>query len=499
MPHAADTTDSKLKNFLRKFLVLRSAPRELWIIYLAYILENLAYKVGAAGVLPLWLSSDLGFSDVQAGAMIATWSAIMTLITVMIGSLTDALGIRRTFLLGFVICLVSRSVMAMTIEKWIVLPFGLYLQAIGLALMVPVMVAAVKKYSNAAQRSVAFSLYYALMNLGYAIGDGIFDRVRGAHGMGEHGHWLLPVFGTDLSSYRVLILLGVIFTVPGLIVVWFFLRDGVEMTESGVVIAEKPAARAKSISWLSALLTSCRETAKKTIHIFSDLWRQPAFYRFLVFMTLVVGVRMIFYHVFYTFPKYGIRELGDGAPIGQLSGMLNEVLILVFVPICGVLTQKITAYRMVTIGSLISSLSVFFLALPTAWFKPLADGWLGNFIGHQWLGVTGAVNPLYISIFFFIALLSVGEALWSPRLYEYAAAIAPKGQEASYMALSMLPYFLAKFFVGSSSGWLLAKYCPEVGARHPEVMWFIIGCMALVTPLGTFVFRKYIQVHEDGR
>src|ERR1019366_445600 len=101
----------------------------------------------------------------QAGAMMAVWSAIMTLITVMIGSLTDAMGIRRTFLFGFVICLASRCVMTVTVEKWIVLPFGLYLQALGLALMVPVMIAGVKKYSNAAQRSVAFSLYYALMNL----------------------------------------------------------------------------------------------------------------------------------------------------------------------------------------------------------------------------------------------------------------------------------------------------------------------------------------------
>ncbi len=496
---SATATDSKLKNFLQKFTVLRSAPRELWIIYAAYILENLAYKVGAAGVLPLWLSSDLGFDDVKAGAMIASWSAIMTLITVMIGSLTDALGIRRTFLLGFCVCLLSRSVMAMTIEKWIVLPFGLYLQAIGIALMVPVMVAAMKKYSNAAQRSVAFSLYYALMNLGYAIGDSLFDQLRGASGLGEHGHWVLPFLGTDLSTYRVLILLSVVFTVPGLIIVWLFLREGVEMTETGVVIAEKPVLKNGRRFWFSTLLTNCRETTAKTISIFADLWRQPAFYRFLVFMTLVVGVRMIFYHVFYTFPKYGIRELGDGAPVGRLSGMLNEVLILVLVPICGVLTQKVTAYRMVTVGSLISSLSVFFIALPPVWFKSLADGWLGNLIGHQWLGVSGEVNPLYISIFFFIVLLSIGEALWSPRLYEYAAAIAPKGQEASYMALSMLPYFLAKFLVGGTSGWLLSKYCPEIGPRHPGMMWFIIGCMALVTPVGTFVFRKYIQVHEDGR
>jgi MFS family permease len=498
MPPAADTTASKLKNFLQKFAVMRHAPRELWIIYGAYILENLAYKVGSATVLTLWLSSDLGFGDQSAGAMVATWSAVMTLITVFIGPLTDALGVRRTFLLGFGVCLVSRTVMALTVERWVVLPAGLYLQAVGIALMIPVMAAAMKKYSNTAQRSVAFSLYYALMNLGYAMGDWIFDRVRNAqHGLGEHGHWTLPLLGTDLSTYRVLILFGVIFTIPGMLLTWFCLRDGVEMTETGVTIT--PRQKIVAANPLAALVATVRDTAAKTGKIFASLWREKSFYQFLAFMTLVVGVRMIFYHLFFTFPKFGLRELGDGAPIAHISSMVNSILIVVLVPITGVLTQKIAAYRMVTVGSFISALSVFFLAVPTEWFRPLADGWLGNLIVHQWLGVSGAVNPLYISIFLFVTLLSVGEALWSPRLYEYAAAIAPKGQEASYMALSMLPYFLAKFFVGGSSGWLLANFCPAEGPRNPQMMWLIIGMMALVTPLGAILFRKYIQVHEAGR
>jgi MFS family permease len=495
----ADTTDSKLKNFFRKFTVMRHAPRELWIIYGAYILENLAYKVGAATVLTLWLSSDLGFGDQSAGAMVATWSAVMTLITVFIGPLTDALGVRRTFLLGFGVCLVSRTVMTLTVEKWIVLPAGLYLQAVGIALMVPVMAAACKKYSNTAQRSVAFSLYYALMNLGYAIGDWLFDRVRNAQtGLGEHGHWTLPLLGTDLSTYRVLILLGVVFTVPGMLLTWFCLRDGVEVADDGE-IKITPREKIAAANPLAALAKTVRDTAVKTWKIFASLWWEKSFYQFLAFMTLVVGVKMIFYHLFYTFPKFGLRELGDGAPIAQISSMVNSILIVVLVPITGVLTQKIPAYRMVTVGSFISALSVFFLAVPPEWFGPLADGWLGDVIVHRWLGVTGAVNPLYIATFLFVVLLSVGEALWSPRLYEYSAAIAPKGQEASYMALSMLPYFLAKFFVGGTSGWLLAKYCPETGARHPETMWLIIGGMALVTPLGAILFRKYIQVQESGR
>lgn len=490
---------SKFKSFLNKFTMMARAPRELWIVYGAYIMENLAYKVGAASVLSLWLSSDLGFNDVKAGAMIATWSAIMTLITVLVGSLTDALGIRRTFLLGFVVCLVSRTVMALSVNRWVALPFGLYPQAIGIALMIPVMAAACKQYTNAAQRSVAFALYYALMNLGYAIGDVIFDRLRGAHGLGEHGLWTLPLLGTELSTYRVLILLSVVFTVPGLILIWAFLRDGVEMTEAGIVVAPRKVGAAGGGAWGKTLLASSRETVVKTGRIFAGLWREKAFYRFLLFMSLVVGVRMIFFQLAFTFPKYGIRELGDGAPFAHLSGILNSVMIVVLVPICGALTQKISAYRMVTVGSFVSATSVFFIALPPAWFRPLADGWLGDVVVHRWLGVAGAVNPLYISIFFFIVLLSLGEALWSPRLYEYAAAIAPKGREASYMALSLLPFFLGKFFVGGLSGWLLEKFCPAQGPRNPELMWFLIGCMAMVTPVGTLLFRKYLQLQEAGR
>jgi MFS family permease len=481
---------------VRHFSVLNTAPRELWVVYGAYILENIAYGVGASTVLTLWLSSDLGFGDVQAGAMVTTWSTLLTLVTVLVGSLTDAVGVRRAFLMGFVLCLFSRTVMALSGERWVALPFGLYVQGVGLALMTPVMTAAMKRYSNAAQRSVAFSFYYALMNLGFAIAGQIFDEVR-TH-MGEHGSWQLPVLGTTLSTYRVLILWSVVFTVPGLFMVWLLMREGVEMTESGPrIVPPKSASHAGGP--LAGALKACQATAANTARIFGSLWSQPAFYRFLAFMALVVGVRLIFFHMHYTFPKYGIRELGEGAPIGRLFSVLNPTLILILVPIGGLLTQKISAYRMVSVGSFISAASVFFIAMPQHWFQPLADGWLGHLIAHSWLGIQGPVNPLYVSICLFVTLLSVGEALWSPRLYEYAAAIAPKGQEGSYMALSLLPYFGAKLVAGFLSGGLLTKFCPAEGPRHSATMWFIIGCMALITPVGTLVFRKFIQVQEAGR
>lgn len=484
-----------MKSFFSKFTVLKDAPRELWLVYLAYLMEIVAYGI-LNPVLTLWLSSDLGYSDAHAGYVIALWSTLISLFTVLVGSLTDAVGIKKTFVAGFLICIFTRAVMTVTATKWTVLTFGLLPLALGEALMVPVMTAAVKRYSNTKQRSMAFSMYYALMNVGFACAGWMFDHIRNV--LGEHGTFVIPLLGLPISTYRSMFLVSFLAVIPGLIII-YFLRDGVEATDDGVVIesAEDPEYEEDRI--LSGIYKKSRETVVKTGQIFKEVCGHPTFYRFLVFLTLVVGVRLIFYHMHYTFPKYGLRELGEGAPIGRLFGMLNPVLIVILVPIAGALTQKISAYKMITVGSFISAFSVFFMAMPPQWFAGLAESWFGSLIVHTWLGVQGPINPLYMGITMSVIVLSIGETIWSPRLYEYTAAIAPKGQEASYMAFSILPYFLAKFFVGSLSGLLLQHYCPAEGARHSQQMWFVIGSMTMLTPLGLVVLRKYIQVKESGR
>ena len=101
--------------------------------------------------------------------------------------------------------------------------------------------------------------------------------------------------------------------------------------------------------------------------------------------------------------------------------------------------------------------------------------------------------------FCFVLVLSFGEAFYSPRVYEYAAAIAPKGREASYGALSYVPFLLAKLFVGTVSGTLLAKYCPANGPHHPAMLWLVIALSATIAPVGLILLRRYIYVHEAGR
>ncbi len=486
--------ENNRETIIDKFLTLKGAIRELWLIFISKIFTILAYSL-VNSTLVLWLSSDLKMSDSGAGFIIASWSTFLTIFTVMVGSLVDAVGIRKSLIAGFSIAAISRLVMAIFAIKWIALPLGLLPLALGEALQTPVMVAAVKRFSSTKQRSMAFSVYYAMMNVGFAIAGWTFDKIRA--GLGEYGHYTLPLIGLQISTYQTIIFLGMLFTLPNILIAWLLIRNGIEVTDKGPVIVPEEI-KYKDKSFLEASILSFKDALADWLRIFSGLWTQTRFYKFLAFFALVVFTKLILYHMYYTFPKFAIRELGEGAPVGRIFGMLNAVIVIILAPIIGALTTKISAYRAVIIGTSISSLSVFLLAINPQIFLPLANGYFGHAIA-KWLDLSGQVNPLYCAIVLCVVLYSIGECFYSPRLYEYPTAIAPKGQEGSYLALSMLPYFFAKFFVGTISGFLLEKYCPAEGARNTQMLWFIVAAMAMITPIGLLIYKKQIKVEEQGR
>ena len=488
---AAPVVATGLRGFFGKFTVLKGAQRELWLTFLIKLLIISAYSV-TNKTLILWLSSDLGFNDQAAGALIGwVWAPAMTVFTLLAGSITDAVGLRRTFFLGAGICLVARAVMVFTTIKWLALAGGLFPLVIGEALGTPVLIAATRRYSTTRQRSISFSIIYMVMNVGYLIAARIFDYVRQT--LGEHGH--LSVFGSDVSTYRTLFLVSFGFELllfPSI----YFLRRGAEATDEGVKFDAEPVRYATDVFWERVWLT-VRDAARDTVSLFKRLLSQSGFYRLLAFLLLIGFLKLIFLQMDYVFPKFGIRELGDGAPIGPLSA-INYLLIIALVPVVGALTQQFSAYRMVVVGGAICAASVFIMALPTGWFQGLASGGIGQWLGHSYLGVKGGIHPYYVMIALYIAIFSVGEAFYSPRVYEYAAAIAPRGQEASYGALSYIPFLIGKLLVGTG-GWLLAAFCPEHGPRHSGTMWLIFALAASVAPIGLFGLRRYIRVPEAGR
>src|SRR5205823_7228724 len=406
-----------LRGFIAKFTVLKSARRELWLTFIIKFLIYAAYSV-TNKTMVLWLSKDLGFSDQAAGALVGwVWAPAMTVFTLLAGSVTDAIGLRRTFFLGVAICTIARSVMVVTTIPSLALACGVLPLAVGEALGTPVLLAATRRYSTVAQRSMAFSIVYAVMNVGYFAAGWIFDYVRQ---LNLH----VSLFGFEPTSYQQLFIVSLIFEIV-LFPVIYFIRRGAEATNGGPVFDESSRDRGRRPAFWTGLRQTVRKSTTDTAHLFQRLISQSAFYRLLAFFLFIGFLKAIFLQMDYVFPKWGIRELGFNAPVGKLSA-INAIVIIFLVPIVGALTQKFAAYRMVVIGGAICAAGVFIMALPTEWFQPAAASGIGQWLGHRYLGVRGGVHPYYIMAALYLIVFSIGEAFYSPRVYEYAAAIAPK-------------------------------------------------------------------------
>ena len=470
---AVPAPEGGLRGFIAKFTVLKGAQRELWLTFLIKFLIYTAYSI-TNKTMVLWLSKDLGFSDQAAGALVGwVWAPAMTVFTLLAGSLTDAIGLRRTFFIGVAICTFARTVMVGTTVPWLALACGVLPLAVGEALGTPVLLAATRVYSTTQQRSIAFSIIYSIMNVGYLVAGLVFDFVR-------KSDFHPSFFGFAPTPHQQLFMVSLALEIV-LFPTIYFLRSRQER--------ERQAQ--------STMLAMLRESATETIDLFKRLLGQSAFFRLLVFFLLIGFLKAIFLQMDYVFPKFGDRELGLNAPVGKIAG-INSIIIIFLAPVVGALTQKFSAYRMVVFGGAICAAGVFVMALPTNWFEPLANGAFGDWLGHGYLRLHGAIHPYYVMSALYLTVFSVGEAFYSPRVYEYAAAIAPKGQEASYGALAYIPFLIGKVLVGTS-GWLLAMFCPATGPRRSDLMWLIFACAASVAPIGLLLFRSYIRVPEAGR
>lgn len=471
-----------LSGFISKFTVLKGASRELWLTFLIKFLIYTAYSI-TNKTMVLWLSKDLGFSDQASGALVGWfWAPAMTVFTLLAGSLTDAIGLRRTFFLGVGICTIARSVMAVTTVPWLALVCGVVPLAVGEALGTPVLLAATRRYSTVQQRSMSFSIIYMIMNIGYVTAGWIFDYIRK---LDVH----FTFFGLDPTPHQQLFLVSLAFEILIFPAIYFLRRD----EDSSTFAAHAQRAG----GFVNRIAATVQQSAVDTGRLFRRLFGQSAFFRILVFFLLIGFLKAIFLQMDYVFPKFGDRELGLHAPVGKLAN-INAILIILLVPTIGALTQRFAAYRMVIIGGAICAAGVFIMALPTDWFVSAANSAAGQWLGHGYLGLQGNVHPYYIMTALYLAVFSVGEAFYSPRVYEYAAAIAPKGQEASYGALAYLPFLVGKLLVGTS-GWILATFCPATGPRRSGTMWLIFALAASIAPIGLLVFRRYIRVPEAGR
>ncbi len=460
-------------------LKLAGSPRDLWFTFSLKFFSVTAYKLITV-VLVSYLMKDCGVKDSQAQWLFGIWGMFMSISTLLSGSLTDALGLRRTLLIGLTLCLVTRVVMIVSSNTWVVLGCGLIPLAIGEALCTPVLVAATRRYTSTAQRSVAFSVFYAILNLGfmfaYFVRDGVQSLIAGGGGS-------LLLAGGAMSTQRALFLVSL----------------GVELLALPFVLMlrdKKGGVTEAGSNWLGTV----KNAANDTFRLFGALFRHKAFQRLLFFLLLIGLLKIVFNIMDAVLPTFAEREIGvEGAGrVGRLNAV-NSILIMILAPAVGVLTRKFSAYSMVVFGGFITAMSFVFMVLPADMFVGMANGGLGEWFGRGYLEIKGVVHPYLIMILFWQIAFSIGEAFYSPRVYEYAVAIAPAGQEASYASLSAVPLLMGKLINSAAFAGLLTAFCPATGPRDPGKMWMLIGLLVLMSPLLLLLLRSFIRVKEEGR
>eukprot|EP00521_Asterionellopsis_glacialis_P011126 CAMPEP_0195309892 /NCGR_PEP_ID=MMETSP0707-20130614/38965_1 /TAXON_ID=33640 /ORGANISM="Asterionellopsis glacialis, Strain CCMP134" /LENGTH=372 /DNA_ID=CAMNT_0040374193 /DNA_START=881 /DNA_END=1999 /DNA_ORIENTATION=- len=284
----------------------------------------------------------------------------------------------------------------------------------------------------------------------------------------------------SLTGYRLVVLSGIVSNILAVFVT-FTVReikieskvdedDEEENSSSGVNnIGTQQRSCAAAGGGKPAKVSTFRPLQGSASQILKETMATKDFWRFLAVCLILLNIRMIFRHLDATLPKYMIREFGENTPKGTIYS-INPALIIILVPLVTAATTKVDPLVMIHYGSYISAASVFALVISTS---------------------VGACAV-------FVIILSIGEAVWSPRLYDYTMSVVQEGREGTYMALSSAPLFLAKLPVGFMSGELLQKYCPEDGPRNSKMMWLIIGLTTATSPILMTLCWPFIS-KKDGK
>lgn len=439
-----------LQEITQPFIDLFHTSRALWGVNLSYVLEGLTY-FGIVGLLAIYFNDFIGLNDISAGHMVAFQTAGITLGMLFFGATVDLVGPRKALLVSLTLMLAGRVLLAMAPDLsasrglWSsahLLAMGGLLGIIaGYGIYQPACYAAVKFFTNEKTAAMGYAMLYALMNLGGFLPGLISPPIRKAFG-------ITGVFWV----YAFL-------TVVGIAVVSLILTNR--------AIRQATQAVGKEAEWRGE--QKDRKTPKEQLLFYLKNFPIKD-YRFLFFVFILIPVQTLFAHNWLTLPQYCNRAFtGVVSENYEFFVNFSPLLIFVLTPMVAALTTKKDTYTMMIIGTFVMAAPTFFLAL----------------------------GPNIVTLFAYLIVMTIGEAIWSPRFLQWIAEVAPKEMTGIYMGIGQFPWFLTKVFTGLYSGWFLMHYCPaDVPPEQMQTgtMWFIYGIIALMTPLGLILARRWMRV-----
>jgi len=526
MPDTTQTEESKpvrevvpeaLQELGSTLVAFVKAPKALWGINIPYVIEGLVY-FGILTILGKYCSENVGLSDLQAGWVYSAVTAGITFAMLFLGGVCDKIGVPRTLTIAFFMFVIGRGLVALSgtiplgqglgSPMFLVLALGLFIYVVAYGLYQPAAYAGVKRYTNPQTAAMGYAVVYGLMNLGAFFSGFVSPAVRHRFVDVLPPNGLTAVFWayTGLCVIALVITLMVLTRKTDAAAVERVARESAELAENekasenaedakplGTATVAKPenlrfivfaSAAAISIGAAAAATTGRLAVAPwmtyiaaaglAALAVFEFLRVRPDHPfrdgRFTFFIFILIPVQTLFAHVWLTVPYYLDRAF-RGSVVSdyfEFFSNINPILIFILAPIVAGLTARANIYTMMIIGTLVMALPTFLLV----------------------------IGPHLVPFLAYVVLMSIGEAMWQPRFLQWIAEVAPPGKTGLYMGIGQFPWFLTKFVTGLYSGYFVATYIPmpETGLpSNTEVMWFIYGLIAMISPIALILARKWMM------
>src|SRR5213082_3783945 len=162
--------------------------RPFWVANITELFERLSYYAAFAS-LARYLHETLMFPVQQASSLTGLFGGLVWFLAAFGGTVADRLGFRRALSVAYLILSCSYFLLGSLGASWIaplrehiplvgLVTFVLMLPALGIALVKPSVVGTTARASKENVRSIGYSIYYTLVNIGGAAGPYVASWVH---------------------------------------------------------------------------------------------------------------------------------------------------------------------------------------------------------------------------------------------------------------------------------------------------------------------------------
>ena len=167
--------------FSQRFEEIRTGfDRPFWVANISELFERLSYYAAFAS-LARYLHESLNFGVERASSLTGLFGGMVWFMAVFGGAVADRLGYRRALSLAYLILTFSYFLIGSIGASWlaavrnavplvVLVSVVLMLPALGIALVKPAVVGTTARASKESVRSIGYSIYYTLVNIGSFFG-----------------------------------------------------------------------------------------------------------------------------------------------------------------------------------------------------------------------------------------------------------------------------------------------------------------------------------------